>query len=427
MSLDIASLLVFIAVIAVAFFRKNNIGILALGTGVIAVRLFGLSDRDLLGAISVSLFTTLVGITLLFAVITKTGALELLAKKIVALAGRRVWLIPIMLFIAGFSIVACGPGGVPALAIVPPLAVAIALQVGYNPTMLALIGISGMTTGRFSGITPESAIILNAISTSGFRGNISLTITVNLFITNAIIALALYLIYGGYKVKAPLEPISASGLEKFTPRQVVALLSILAMLFLIIVAGVNIGLAAFLVATALLLFHVADDAECIKAIPWSTVVMVLGVGALLSIVAKTGGIKLLNDALASLMTSSTAAPFMGLSAGLLSLVSSALGVVYPTMMPMCVELANQVGGVNPAALMSAVAAGGALSGISPMSTGGALILAAIFGEGAIPYSKEAENGVFVQLLVAAAANLVLLLIVSALFYNSIANVFCPMG
>ena len=157
--MDVVSLLIFVAIIVIAFFRKNNIGILALAAGVIAVRIFGLTDKDLINSVSVSLFTTLVGITLLFSIITNTGALDLLARKIVALAGKRIGLIPILLFLAGFAIVAAGPGGVPALAIIPPLAVAIAVEVGYNPLMLALIGISGMSCGRFSPITPEASII----------------------------------------------------------------------------------------------------------------------------------------------------------------------------------------------------------------------------------------------------------------------------
>ena len=73
--MDVVSLILFVAIIALAFFRKNNIGILALAVGVIAVRLFGMKDKDLISAVSSSLFVTLVGITLLFAIITSTGAL----------------------------------------------------------------------------------------------------------------------------------------------------------------------------------------------------------------------------------------------------------------------------------------------------------------------------------------------------------------
>ena len=422
--MDVLSLILFIVVIALAFFRKNNIGVLALAVGVVAVRLFGMNDRALIGAVNVSLFVTLVGITLLFAVITSTGALELLARKIIARAGKRTWMIPILIYLAGFTIVAVGPGGVPALAIIPPLAAAIAVEVGYNPLMLSLIGICGMTSGRFSPITPEGTIILSAVAKAGYTGNVTPAIWVNAALYNLILAVVIYIAFKGYKVKAAPDA-EVKQAEKFSGKQIVALLSILVMLFLIVYAKVNLGLAALSVAAVLLVFHVADDSKCIKAIPWNTIILVLGVGALLSIVAQAGGIALLSDGLSKIMSNSTATPLMSLSAGLLSLVSSALGVVYPTMMPMCIDIAKQIGGVNPAALMSAVAAAGAASGISPMSTGGALIIAAIVGEERINLTKEDENKLFVQLLIISMLTLVLLFAVSWLFYGPVANVFSP--
>ena len=422
--MDVLSLILFIVVIALAFFRKNNIGVLALAVGVVAVRLFGMNDRALIGAVNVSLFVTLVGITLLFAVITSTGALELLARKIIARAGKRTWMIPILIYLAGFTIVAVGPGGVPALAIIPPLAAAIAVEVGYNPLMLSLIGICGMTSGRFSPITPEGTIILSAVAKAGYTGNVTPAIWVNAVLYNLILAVVIYIAFKGYKIKATPDA-EVKQAEKFSGKQIVALLSILVMLFLIVYTKVNLGLAALSVAAVLLVFHVADDSKCIKAIPWNTIILVLGVGALLSIVAQAGGIALLSDGLSKIMSNSTSTPLMSLSAGLLSLVSSALGVVYPTMMPMCIDIAKQIGGVNPAALMSAVAAAGAASGISPMSTGGALIIAAIVGEERINLTKEDENKLFVQLLIISMLTLVLLFVVSWLFYGPVANVFSP--
>ena len=130
------------------------------------------------------------------------------------------------------------------------------------------------------------------------------------------------------------------------------------MLVLLIFVKVNIGVAAFAVAGLLFLFGIADDGKALKSLPWGTIVMVLAVGSLLNIVNKMGGIDLMSNALAKIMSKGTATPFMGISAALLSLVSSALGVVYPTMMPMCADIAAQVGGVNPVALMAAVGAGG---------------------------------------------------------------------
>ncbi len=120
--------------------------------------------------------------------------------------------------------------------------------------------------------------------------------------------------------------------------------------------------------------------------------MVLGVGAMMTIVDVAGGIDLMSNALSSLMNSKTATPIMSISAGLMSMVSSALAVVYPTMMPMCVDIAKAVGGVDPLALIAAVGVGGSLAGVSPLSTGGALILAAM-GSSKKDFNKEEQNKV----------------------------------
>lgn len=420
------SLILFVAAIIIAFFRKNNIGVLAMTLGTIGIRFFGISDKQFIAGINIGLFTTLVGITLLFAIVIQTGVLDLIAKKIVGLAGKRIWLLPILIGLTGFILVGIGPGGVSVLAIIPPLAVSIARQTGYNPLMMALIGIMAMTPGRFSPLTPEGAIIISALEKSGLSQLAILAIIINTILTSLVVCLVLFVLFGGHKVKAKKDMEIMAVTEKFTSNQLKALGAIVLMLVLIIFGKVNIGLAALSCAAILLFFRVADDASCIKAMPWNTILMVLFVGALLRVVDKMGGISLMRDALASIMSPSTAASLTGFSAGLLSLVSSALSVVYPTMMPICVDLANQIGGTHPVALMSAVAEGGALAGTSPMSTGGALILAALGGELKKEFTKEYQNKVFAQLLLVSGINLVVLLICAFIFYGPIAQLICPM-
>ena len=142
---------------------------------------------------------------------------------------------------------------------------------------------------------------------------------------------------------------------------------------------------------------------------------------MLSVVDKVGGIKVMSNAISSVMNSTTAVPLMGISAGLLSLVSSALGVVYPTMMPMCPDIAAQVGGVEPVALMAAVGVGGSLAGISPMSTGGALILAAM-GTNIENFNSTKQTKVFAELLMLAGIALLIIAVVSGLTFNGIAEI-----
>ena len=408
---DIISLVLFIVVILLAFFRKVNVGVVAVTFGVIMVRIFGLTDKDLIGGFSTSMFTTLVGITLLFAAITQTGALDLLARKIIALAGNKMWVLPIMVYIAGFVIAGVGPGAVPALAIIPALAAIIAVEVGFNPLMLVLIGEQGLMAGRMTPITPEAAIITGAAAEANIA-NVMPTILVCQTLVTIVSSLVFWFIFKGHKVKQPLNPIERGTLEKFNAKQIISLLSILLMLVLLIFVKVNIGVAAFAVAGLLFLFGVADDGKALKSLPWGTIVMVLAVGSLLNIVNKMGGIDLMSNALAKIMTKGTATPFMGISA--------ALGVVYPTMMPMCADIAAQVGGVNPVALMAAVGAGGSLSGISPLSTGGALAMAALAT--ALPNrTKEDENKTFVQLFIYAGLAILILIVLCSTIYVPLAN------
>lgn len=427
MGADVISIVFFIAAIVLAFIRKINIGIVALALAVPCTMLIGMPGKEIIAGINGNLFLTLVGITLLFSIVNDTGALDLLAHKIVALAGKQLWLIPILLFVAGGLITGAGPGGIPVLAIMIPMGIAIGIRVGYHPVMLTLIGICGMTGGRFSPITPEAAIVFSAINDTAIAGNnVIPAIIANVTLANAVMAIVLFIAFKGYKVKAVDNQTTISENHSFTQKQWISFGGILAMLALIIFLKINVGLAAMIISAILLLCHIADDGKCIKAVPWGTILMVLGVGALLHIVAKTGGISLMTDALASMMSSATASTFMALSSGLLSFVSSALGVVYPTMMPMSIGIAQQVGGVNPVALMSAVAAGGACSGISPMSTGGAMIIAIMAVELKDKFPKEKQNKVFVQLLIIAGGNLLVLMACAFLFFDVVANLLSPL-
>ena len=420
MAMDLLALLLFIGTIILAFVRKVNVGIVALAVGTACVRIFGVTDKQLIGAISSSMFCTLVGITLLFAVIKSTGALDLLAKKIVAATGHRVWLLPIAIYVAGFIVAGVGPGAVPALAIIPALGVTTALQVGYNPLMLALIGECGLIAGRMTGVTPEAAIITNAAAGAGIS-NVMPTILACQTLATFFFSIIIYVFFKGYTVREPIHSFTQVKIPPFNKTQLISLSGIILMLILMIGFHVNIGLAAFVSAAVLVLCGVAQDGECLKNVPWGTIIMVLGVGALLSVVDKVGGIKVMSNAISSVMNSTTAVPLMGISAGLLSLVSSALGVVYPTMMPMCPDIAAQVGGVEPVALMAAFGVGGSLAGISPMSTGGALILAAM-GTNIENFNSTKQTKVFAELLMLAGIALLIIAVVSGLTFNGIAEI-----
>lgn len=60
------------------------------------------------------------------------------------------------------------------------------------------------------------------------------------------------------------------------------------MLLLMIGFKVNIGLAAFFASAILVLCGVAKDGEALKALPWSTIIMVVAGGALVLLAIISG-------------------------------------------------------------------------------------------------------------------------------------------
>ena len=69
--------------------------------------------------------------------------------------------------------------------------------------------------------------------------------------------------------------------------------------------------------------------------------------------------------------------------------------------------------------MEAVGAGGSWAGLSPLSTGGALTMAALGTQ--TKMSETEENKVFVQLFLQAGLALVIIMVVGFLVFNPIAN------
>ena len=159
MNLGAVSLILLLAAIVIGFWRKANVGILCIGFSMILAVVYQLNVKDVIAGFSSSLFIQMVGITYLFAIINGNGTLELLARKIVALVGKKKHLIPFVMYLLGFAICAVGPGAIPSLAIIPVIAIPVAVSAGVNPIMTAVIGDLGVMSGRMSPLTPEAAVV----------------------------------------------------------------------------------------------------------------------------------------------------------------------------------------------------------------------------------------------------------------------------
>lgn len=393
MNLGLVSLILLLVAIVIGFARNCNVGILSIAFAMILGVIYKLNVSDIIAGFSSSLFIQMVGITYLFAIINGNGTLELLAKKMVGLVGKHTHLIPFVMFILGFIICAVGPGAIPSLAIVPVIAIPVAISAGVNPIMTAVIGDLGVMSGRMSPLTPESAVVRELMEEQGMKGN-TIPIMICLTVTALVVAVLVYIYYKGWHVDTSVNG-TQEKLPKFNGHQWLSLLGLIVLAVGALFLSWNVGLTGFLVGTILIVLGSGEEKKAIAAIPWNVILMVMGVGILMNIISLSGGIDIMVAALEKVMSQRTASMIMAVAAGIMSFFSSGLGVVFPTLIPTASGLSASLG-VDAVQMVAVIVIGGTVSGFTPISTTGALIMAGV-AQQENAEERFPQNRLFVEL------------------------------
>ena len=400
--MDLVSLIVFCCVIAAAFVFKVNTGYMAIFAALVLAHIGGVSEKWLISSFGSSLFIMLLGVMYLFCIAQENKTLDVLAKKVIALCKGKVRLFPMILFLIGAVLSAIGPGLISVTALMAAIIVALAKQTGCDPIRLLPFGTLGAFAGGLSPITPSGIVALTTSAQSGIEG-IVLPLNIAMIITNLLFSAILYFFvfkWHKYQIAAPAQK-ETDNVPAFTPIQWVTLSGIIAVALLTAFFNVNVGLAAISVSVILTVIHAADESAAMKKVPWNTLVMITGVGIMISLVTELGGIDLLSRALSSLVGAKTASAVMAVLAGCMSWFSSASGVVMPTLIPTVPEIAGSLQGVSTVSVTVALCVGAHMAALSPLSSCGALMLSAYSTSGEI--SAKERNRVFGQLFAMSAA------------------------
>ena len=394
MNMGVASLIALVVAIVIGYFKKANVGILAISMAFLIGIIYGIKGKDIIAGFSSSLALSMIGVTYLFGIINSNGTLQKFAGKLVSLAGTRKWLIYVMVYITGAVLCAVGPGAIPTLAIIPILAVPIALSSGLNPILLSLVGQMGIQSFRMSPITPEAVVVQGLMDEQGIAGS-TVTIIVCMVITELLMIAGSFIIFKGWKIEEVTERELKTESEPFNRVNWISIAGLLVMIVLVAFKNWNVGLTSFLVGSVLLVLGCADEKQAIKSIPWNTILLVIGVGILMNIVSISGGLDIMANSLSSIMGPRTASAIMVAFAGFMSFFSSGLGVVFPTLVPISGAVASSVG-ANALELVATVVIGGTVTGFSPISTAGALIMAAV-GQDETAAERYPQDKLFLQL------------------------------
>jgi Na+/H+ antiporter NhaD/arsenite permease-like protein len=381
--------------VIVSCVSRLNVGVLAIALAwIVGVYIGGIPVATIMNGFPSQLFLTLTGVTLLFALAESNGTLERIAHHAVRLCRGNQGTIPIMFFVLGAALASMGPGNIATAGLLAPLAMATAARTGIPLFLMAIMVGNGANSGALSPIAPTGIIVNGIMKNNGLLGFEWQTYLYNL-LAHTLVAFIGYALFGGLKLfradRGPVAAVSASThpigepprperAYTFERRHWITIGTIAALLVSVILAKVNVGMAAFAGAVVLVLSRSADDGEAIKRMPWRVIVMVCGVTVLISLVERAQGIDLLVSLVAKTASANTVTGVVALFTAIVSVYSSTSGVVLPAFLPMVPGLAAALPGASPIGIATSMNIGGHLVDVSPLSTIGALCLTGVAGD-----------------------------------------------
>lgn len=393
----IASLLALLLAIVLSIVIRINVGLVAIAFAwLIGGYVAGLGTATVIAGFPASLFLTLAGVTLLFAAAETNGTLEKLAQRAVRLARGDARVLPILFFAIAGLLSSVGPGSISSVALVAPLAMAIAQRAGVSWFLTALMVANGANAGNLSPISSVGIIANSRMAEAGLGGHEARVFLAN-FAAHLLVASLAWLLLGGWKRAASQDAegagtgIAIAPAAMTTPQRIT--LAVLALWIVgVLFFELDVGLSAFGAITLLVATRAVEDAKAIRRMPWAVILMVCGVTVLVSLLEETGGMQLFTELLAKLATPATVNGVIAFVTGAISTFSSTSGVVLPAFLPTVPGLVEHLGGGDPLAIALSIIVGSALVDVSPLSTLGALCVAAV-------PDPQAANGLFRRLLI----------------------------
>lgn len=368
----------------------------------------GLKPSEIIELWPVKIFFIIFSVTLFYNFALANGALEKLASHLLYKCRKFPQLLPLAVFFASTIIAALGAGFYTVLAFMAP----ITLLLCRKTNMSMIIGGMAVNYGALAGanfMTSQSGIIFRSLMESvGVDAATGFSYATVIFVVTLIIPIVVLGLYTLWNRNSNSIHIEDTQPEAFDDKQKKSIALILGMMALVLIfpilnllmpdqqtiaflnSKIDIGFIAIIFALISLFMKLADEKKVMALVPWNTLIMICGVGMLIALGVKLGVITQLSDWLANNVPVWLIPILICLISAVMSVFSSTLGVVAPTLFPIVPAIAL-ASGLNPLVLFLCIVVGAQASAISPFSSGGSLIL------GSAPADVD-KNQLFNQLL-----------------------------
>ena len=387
MSIAAITLLALLAAIVLSMVSRLNIGLLAIGMAwIIGVYAAGGKADSVMAGFPVDLFLTLSGVCFLFAIAELNGTFPVMAQRVMGGTARSRVAIPLSFFVSAMIISAVGPGAIASTALIVPIAAAIGRRAHIPPMLTALMVANGANAGNLSPISAVGVIANSRMAEAGLGGNEIAVMLANLgaHVLVSLIAWIWFLPKLRAANAVPAIEENGIGAAEFTRAHMITLAVLSVWIIGIVLFKANLAFSAFAAGVALILLRAGDEKAAIARMPWGILLMVCGVATLVALVQANGGTELFSALIARVAGAESIYGVIAFATGLISTYSSTSGVVLPVFLPMVPSLATATGATEPLAIALSINVGSSLVDVSPLSTLGALCVAALGKDEADP-------------------------------------------
>ncbi|EPB6464908.1 SLC13 family permease [Acinetobacter baumannii] len=379
--------------IGLGYKTKINIGFFTIAFAyLIGCFGMGLKPSEVIELWPVKIFFIILSVTLFYNFALANGALEKLASHLLYKCRKFPQFLPLAIFFAATIIAGLGAGFYTVLAFMAPITLLLCKKTNMN----MIIGGMAANYGALAGanfMTSQSGIIFRSLmENTGITSQTAFSYSSGIFVLTLIIPIAVLGIYTLWNRKSNSIVIEDQKPEPFDKKQKQSIFLIILMMSIVLVfpilhlvfpdvktisflnSKIDIAFLAITFSLISLLMKLADEKKIIALVPWGTLIMICGVGMLIALGVKLGIITTLSEWLANNVPVWVIPVLLCLISAIMSVFSSTLGVVAPTLFPIVPALAL-TSGLNPLVLFICIVVGAQSTAISPFSSGGSLIMA----------------------------------------------------
>ncbi|WP_372843070.1 SLC13 family permease [Psychrobacter sp.] len=380
--------------IILGYTTKINIGLFAIAFSyLIGCFGMGMKAQEVIELWPLKIFFVIFAVTLFYNFPLANGALEKLSNHLIYKCRHFPAFLPLVIFLVATIIAGLGAGYYTVLATMAPMILLLSKRTNLNLVIATLSVNYGALAGA-NFITSQSGVIFRELMRgAGVANDNTFTYVLGIFAATFVMPVVLLGAYSVFNAKNSKIAFQTIMPEPFDSKQKQSLILIFIMMAIVLIvpilnllmpqvsaiqflnARIDIGFIAIFFALVSLFLKLGDEKAVIALIPWNTLIMICGVGMLISLGVEIGVIYELTEWLSTNVPIWMIPILVFVISAMMSIFASTLGVIAPTLFPMVLPLAV-ASGLSPLLLFTCIVVGAQSSSLSPFSSGGSLMLGA---------------------------------------------------